>query len=269
MHTILTDQTGRTVRIPNRITRIVSLVPSLTELLADLGLRQNIVGITKFCVHPKDLRQTAAVIGGTKNVRAEKIKSLSPDIIIANKEENTPEIVTALEHIAPVWVTDIANERDNVAMIADFGKIFNRQEAAADLISRTSLEQEKLSSVKNQFPAKKVLYLIWKNPYMAAGSGTYIDAMLRINGFENYCANEMRYPEIDLQNLSESAAPDLVFLSSEPYPFKENDRRELEVLFPSTKVVLVDGEMFSWYGSRAIKAIAYFQKLALQLNTSK
>ncbi len=267
MHIILTDQTGRRVSIPKKVERIVSLVPSLTELVVDLGLRTKIVGITKFCVHPEDLRQSTVIIGGTKNVRIDKIKSLAPDIIIANKEENTLQIVSQLEKIAPVWVTDIANERDNLITIADFGKIFNRQKEAADLVSRISLEQEKLSRIKTRFSSKKVLYLIWKNPYMAAGSGTYIDAMLRLNGFENYCANEMRYPEIDLDDINKNSSPDLIFLSSEPYPFKENDRRELEVPFPSANVVLVDGEMFSWYGSRALKAISYFHNRTVELGS--
>ena len=123
----LTDQLGIQHTFDTQLIRIVSLVPSQTELLYDLGLEDNIVGITKFCVHPVHFKATKTIVGGTKNVKFDKIKALQPDIIICNKEENTKEIVEELSAICPVWVTDIYTIEDNLQMISDFGQLFNKR----------------------------------------------------------------------------------------------------------------------------------------------
>ncbi len=241
--------------------RIVSLVPSQTELLYDLDLECNLVGITKFCIHPKHLKFEIQQVGGTKNVNYKKIIGLKPDIIVCNKEENTLEMVEKLSEICPVLVTDIATFTDNLYMIAYFGKLFDKQKMAKKWIDDINNEYEKFKLFIKDIPRKKVAYLIWKNPYMAVGSGTFIDEMLNLNNFENIYGNLSRYPEINLENIEMLDVPDFIFLSSEPYPFKEKDVREIESFMCNTKIFLVDGELFSWYGSRILQSFDYFKNL--------
>ncbi len=256
----VTDQLNRTLTLKQIPLHIVSLVPSLTELLCDLGLENSLVGITKFCVHPKHLRKEIAIIGGTKKVKVERIKKLLPDIIIANKEENTQEIIDELKDIAPIHISDIYNIVDCLELIADYGKIFARENEALSLI--TSIE-EKVASFSDYINSKEirsVAYFIWKNPWMVVASDTFIDFMLTLNNFQNAYSNQKRYPEIEIQSLIDKKL-DIIFLSSEPYPFKEKHVIELSEMFPQAKVVIVDGEMFSWYGSRILKALDYFKNL--------
>jgi len=243
----------RTVEIHSTVSRIVSLVPSQTELLVDLGLKDRLVGITKFCVHPKELRKEIQLIGGTKNVKVKLVESLNPDLIIGNKEENNQADIEALEQHLPTWMSDIFNLEDSLEMIERVGEITGTQIRAAEIISEI---QHNFSKLVPSNENKSVLYLIWKNPYLAAGTDTFIDSMLTRLGFKN-ALSEARYPEVDLKNVN----PDLIFLSSEPFPFKEKHIEELQVQFPHSRVVLVDGEFFSWYGSRLIDAPRYFNKL--------
>ena len=256
-----TDQIGNTITLDGVPQRIISLVPSQTELLFDMGLEDRIVGITKFCVHPYHLKSTKKIIGGTKKVHIEKIKLLQPDIIIANKEENTEEIVSALQEIAPVWVSDIATIQDSLDMIAELGKIFAVRTQAQQWIDKINYA---LADFKNFMQGRETLkaaYFIWKNPYMAAGSGTFINEMLKLNNFTNIYEERGRYPEIIIQKIRIQGDPDVVFLSSEPYPFKEEDAFEVGRFTHHAKTVFVDGEMFSWYGSRMVKAFPYFKQL--------
>ena len=261
MNITLTDQIGREITLPVSPRRIVSLVPSQTELLYDLGLEERIVGITKFCVHPYHFKSTKKIIGGTKKVHYEKIRLLEPDLIIANKEENTIEIVEELRKICPVWVTNIITVEDNFRMINDFGQLFN---------CRTEAQKwnDKLSFALNDFkifvadkPVLKTAYFIWKNPYMVAGSDNYINEMLKINHFQNIYENKSRYPEIEIKRIRLEGDPDLVFLSSEPYPFTQKHINKFKAILPNTRVILVNGEMFSWYGSRLVYAPGYFKGL--------
>ncbi|HBC03742.1 MAG: cobalamin-binding protein [Aequorivita sp.] len=255
------DQLNRTVTLTQTPSRIISLVPSQTELLVALGLRKNIVGITKFCVHPKDLRKEKTIVGGTKQVDFEKIKSLKPDIIVCNKEENTEEMVLQLESVAPVWVSDIATISESIEMILQLGKIFEVDGRALEITANIKLKLEGFKEYVRDFPSKKVLYLIWKNPYMAVGKNTFIDELLQINNFENIIIkNNSRYPEVSIELLKTA---ELVLLSTEPYPFKKVDADVLAEEFNSEvkEVKLVDGEFFSWYGSRLIKAFDYFKEL--------
>lgn len=261
-----TDQIGSIIELEHTPKRIVSLVPSQTELLFDLGLEASIVGITKFCVHPYHFKATKTLVGGTKKVHYEKIRLLQPDIIIANKEENTQEIVEELRKIAPVWTSDIQTLDDNRAMITELGKIFNCRTEAENLNHKI---QRALSDFM-QFVAKrevqKAAYFIWKNPYMVAGRDTFINEMLTLNNFHNIYLNKPeRYPEIEIKKLRLEGDPDLVFLPTEPYPFKEEDAFEIGRFTHHAKTVFVDGEMFSWYGSRALKALKYFKQLHLRI----
>lgn len=236
--------------------RIISLVPSQTELLFDLGLDDEIVGLTKFCIHPADKVKDKAVIGGTKTVNPDRIKALKPDLILANKEENTREQIEALQQLYPVHVTDMTTVSDALTMIREVGTLVGKRQEAETMAGQIADSLTPLSTT----PAQKVAYLIWRKPYMVAASGTFIDAMLGIAGFSNAFANQTRYPEITPDDLLK-AQPDLIFLSSEPYPFADKHIAELQEICPSARVLLVDGEVFSWYGSRLLRASNYFRNL--------
>ncbi|WP_395077858.1 ABC transporter substrate-binding protein [Flavobacterium sp.] len=261
MDKIFKDQLGNTHNFQTSPKRIISLVPSQTELLYDLGLEQNIVGITKFCVHPYHLKSTKKIVGGTKKVNYEKIKALQPDIIICNKEENTLEIVEELRKVCTVWITDIVTIQDNIQMIYDFGQIFNKRTEAQNWIDKTNLAHQDFQNFIKEKPIQKVAYFIWKNPYMVAGSDTFVNELLKLNRFENIYQNIGRYPEIQLENLRTDGDPDVIFLSSEPYPFKEEDAFEIGKFTHQAKTIFVNGEMFSWYGSRLVKSFEYFKLL--------
>ena len=241
--------------------RIISLVPSQTELLCDLGLEGDIVGITKFCVHPLHLKASKTIVGGTKKVKIEKIKQLQPDIIIANKEENTLEIVLALSSICPVLVTDIATIEANLQMIADFGQLFQKQADARKWITKINVAYGDFQEFIKEKPLRKSAYFIWANPYMVVGKGTFINELLTLNRFENCFENKGRYPEIQLEELLEQPQLNLILLSSEPYPFKEEDALEIKKFTNSAQLIFVDGEFFSWYGSRILSAFEYFKTL--------
>jgi ABC-type Fe3+-hydroxamate transport system substrate-binding protein len=260
------DQIGISHSFESSPKRIVSLVPSQTELLFDLGLEDRIVGITKFCVHPYHFKATKKRVGGTKKVHFEKIKLLQPDIIICNKEENTQEIVAELRLICPVWVTDISTIEDNFKMITDFGQLFNCRTEAQKWNDKLAFAYSDFKQFIKQIPVQKVVYFIWKKPYMVAGSGTYIDEMLQLNHFHNIYSNKERYPEIELNNMPLDGELDLVLLSSEPFPFQEDDAFEIGHFTHHAKTIFVDGEMFSWHGSRLLKAFEYFKKMHQRLN---
>ena len=260
-----TDPIGNTIELKTTPKRIVSLVPSQTELLVDLGLEEAIVGITKFCVHPIGLRANKTIIGGTKKVNYDKIRQLNPDLIIANKEENTKEIVEELQKYFPVWTTDIITVEDNLTMISDFGKLLDCEAKATELQNKIANALKDFKAFTADKPTKKAIYLIWKKPYMAAGSSNFIHELLKLNKFENICQDTERYPEVDLESICKQGQLDYIFLSSEPYPFKQEEASEIEAYAGNTKVVLVDGEMFSWYGSRLLKSFDYFKELHTKL----
>lgn len=256
------DQLSRTVDLPvYPPRRIVSLVPSQTELLATLGLEQEVVGITKFCVHPTSWWRTKKRIGGTKTVKVDWVKSLEPDLIIANKEENDQAQVEALARHFPVWVSDVSDLPSALAMIEGVGAITDRQLAARQLKEKIQAAFSGLPS----FAQRSVAYFIWREPYMVAGGGTFIDAMLAEAGFRNVFGDRERYPEIPLAELQQHQ-PDLILLSSEPYPFKTKHLDEFRAFCPQATILLADGELFSWYGSRLLEAPAYFRELRASCN---
>ncbi|KQS47518.1 iron ABC transporter [Flavobacterium sp. Leaf359] len=259
------DQLGNSHTFESVPKRIISLVPSQTELLFDLGLEENLVGITKFCIHPYHLKSTKKIIGGTKKVHYEKIKLLQPDIIIANKEENTEEIVEELRKICTVWVTNILTIEDSLQMISDFGQLFNKRTEAQKWIDKIQFALTDFQNFIRDKEEQKVAYFIWANPYMVAGGDNFINEMLKLNKFVNIYDNhpkyEGRYPEIVIQKMRIQGDPDLILLSSEPFPFKDEHAFELGRFTHHAKTVFVDGEMFSWYGSRMAKAFDYFKKL--------
>lgn len=236
--------------------RIISLVPSQTELLAHLGLNQAVIGITKFCVHPEQWFRTKTRIGGTKQLKLDLIRQLQPDLIIANKEENDRAQVLALAEDFPVWVSEVIDLPSALDMIKVVGKLTHRELSATQL-------QEQISTTFATLPRPKprsAAYLIWRKPYMVAGGDTFINAMLTIAGFKNVFAGRDRYPTVSQEAL-EAAQPDCLLLSSEPFPFREKHLTELAQVCPTAVIRLVDGEAFSWYGSRLLTAPTYFRTL--------
>lgn len=251
------DQLNRSLHFKQTPKRIVSLVPSLTELLVDLGLETSIVGVTKFCVHPKDLRKSKAIVGGTKQIHLQNIKALQPDIILCNKEENSKEIIESLGSVAPIHISDIYTLEDAFELIIMYGKIFNVEDKASSLVASIQTEREYFQNQIQNKSQLKVAYFIWKNPWMVAASNTFIDCMLNEAGFVNVFKTEERYPEIDL-NHAQLKEADLILLSSEPFPFNDQHILELQLQFPEKTIRIVDGELFTWYGSRLKYAYAYF-----------
>lgn len=258
--TNILDQMGRMVNLPTSTQRIISLVPSQSELLYDLNLGDRVVGITKFCIHPKRWHQEKTRVGGTKNVDFAKIRQLKPDLIIGNKEENNQEDITKLAELYPVWMSNISNLNDAKKMIATLGDITNEQVSAQRIINTVNIEFENLQPIRS---FKNALYLIWKAPYMCAGTDTFIDDMLSSCGFKNVITSQ-RYPQLSSDDIM-ALHPHYIFLSSEPYPFSEKHIHELKELSPQAEIILVDGEMFSWYGSRIQFAPSYFQSLIARL----
>lgn len=252
------DQMGNLVTFDFPPRRIVSLVPSQTELLADLDLDEEVVGITKFCIHPRAWLSPKKITGGTKNFHFDVIAALEPDLIIANKEENYEEGINRLRSKYPVWISDITTLEDALAMIASIGEMTDRKDNAQNIVAAIT---ESFQQIVRRRPVT-VLYLIWRNPWMAAGHGTFISSMLDKIGLQNVCP-ETRYPELSADYLK-AVNPEYVFLSSEPYPFQEKHILEIREILPAARIMLVDGEMFSWYGSRLIKAPAYFNSLSLR-----
>ncbi|MEO8762069.1 MAG: helical backbone metal receptor [Bacteroidia bacterium] len=262
---IITDQLNRTVEFNFPPKKIISLVPSQSELLWDLDLKTELVGISKFCIHPTEMFQSVKRIGGTKTIKIDEIKKLNPDLIIANKEENQQEQIEELCKLFPVYISDIYNVQDALQMIEQVGLITDRKNQSQDISNSIKEKYNQFISTSKLIHEKKVAYLIWKNPYMAAGSNTFITNMLHNCGFVNVFANHInRYPEINIEELK-TQNPGYIFLSSEPYPFKEKHILELQSHLPKTKILLVDGEMFSWYGSRLLYAFDYFKELIKNL----
>ncbi|MBK8626403.1 MAG: ABC transporter substrate-binding protein [Saprospiraceae bacterium] len=248
------DPLGNSLKFSNTPQRIVCLVPSLTETLVDLGLASLLVGVTKFCIHPADIRATAKIIGGTKNPRIVDILALKPDLIIANKEENRKEDIQVLQHHIMVYVTDIKNIADIIAFI----KVISFLLEVDSKLLVSELEKVHLFKTNVSLPT---CYIIWKNPYMTVGQDTFIHFMMEKYGFSNLFASAVRYPEVTVDSLHQ-IKPQIIFLSSEPFPFNQSNLDELQLQLPESKIVLVDGEMFSWYGSRIILAHTYLKNLA-------
>jgi len=245
--------------------RIISLVPSQTELLYDLGLDEQVIGITKFCVHPEQWFRSKTRVGGTKKINIEIIHKLTPDLIIANKEENTKDQIEELSRYYRVWTTDIKTLDDALQMIKEIGELTNTSIKANQLTVQIKEKFIRLNKqLETQNPKLKTAYLIWNNPYMAAGGGTFINDMMNHCGFENIFEETNRYPEITVGELRKKNC-ELLTLSSEPFPFKQKHIEELKLQLPNTKIILVDGKMFSWYGSRLLYAPDYFQRLIKEL----
>ncbi|MBL7827523.1 MAG: ABC transporter substrate-binding protein [Saprospiraceae bacterium] len=258
-----TDQLARRIQIPHwPPRRIISLVPSQTELLSELGLEEEVVGITKFCVHPDRWFRSKTRVGGTKTLHLPRIEQLAPDLILGNKEENDQSQIELLQSRFPVWMSDIKDLESALDMIRHIGQVTNRETRALQLAADI---QRRFSELP-VFPRLRAAYLIWRKPFMVAASDTFVDAMLQKAGFDNVFSHLSRYPQVDLHMLA-SAQPQVLFLSSEPYPFKAKHIAELQEICPEATIKLVDGELFSWYGSRLLHVPAYFESLRTDNST--
>lgn len=260
---VFRDQLQRPIYLPAPPQRIVSLVPSVTETLWTLGLEDEVVGITKFCVHPAEWFRTKTRIGGTKNVDLQKLKAVQPDLVIASKEENVRAQIGAIEAFCPVWVSDVQTLADALAMITSVGEMTERGGEADTLVNSIN----EVFGATQPVESIRAAYLIWKDPWMTVGGDTFIHYLLERAGFGNVFGYSSRYPVVTIDDLRTSGC-ECVLLSSEPYPFKEKHAEELRSLLPNTQVTLVDGEMFSWWGSRLLHAPAYFTALRRRLGAN-
>lgn len=255
-----TDQLSRTIELPEwPPKKIISIVPSQTELLYDLGLGDEVVGITKFCVHPEKWFREKKRIGGTKQLNIAAIRALNPDLIIANKEENLQEQVEHLEKEFPVWISDIKNLEQACQMIRNIGELVGKVRGAEEMV-RDITEKFSRPNFTRENSHVRTAYLIWKDPIMTVGGDTFINDMMLRAGLKNVFGNSNRYPTTSIEELN-SLNCELLLLSSEPFPFKEIHVREMQEKLPGTNVLLVDGEMFSWYGSRLLSTPSYLSRL--------
>lgn len=254
------DQTGRTISIQSPPKRIISLVPSQTELLHSFGLDEEVVGITKFCIHPAEWFNSKTRIGGTKMLNRKAIHELQPDLIIANKEENIKEQVEELADKYPVWISDVHDPASAYEMIAALGAICGKEDCSSGIINQIKKNFAALPPLPGSGEFRSACYLIWRNPYMTIGGDTFIDKMLEIAGFDNIYRSAIRYPAISIDDLQKSNCK-YILLSSEPYPFRQKHISALQQELPGATILLVDGEMFSWYGSRMLHAGEYFLQL--------
>ena len=259
MDKVFVDHLGREVKVEFPPKRIISTVPSQTELLSDLGLEDEVVGVTRFCTYPEGWKKTKTIIGGTKRLDFNKISSLNPDLIIGNKEENIKPQVEEIASKFSYWISDVECFEDNQKLIKDVGEICNRVDEAKKLCAKI---EEVCNTVKSvQKTRKKVAYFIWRNPFMVAGNNTYINSILNKLGFENVFEHlEGRYPRVTIDDLKRVEV-DEIFLSSIPFPFNELHAQEIKLHFPDKKITFVDGEIFSYYGSRIAKSKEYLLSL--------
>lgn len=260
MKRTFTDQLGRTISVDFPPQRIISLVPSQTELLAHLGLDEETVGITRFCVHPEAWFRNKGRVGGTKQLNLDAIEALQPGLLIGNKEENDKQQIEGLAEKYPVWLSDVKTLEDALDMIRGIGLLTNRSQQAELLFGQIRESFDTLAEEMAGKRRRRVAYFIWRKPYYVAGGDTFINDMLQRAGFENVFGHKSRYPEISLEELAE-ARPEAILLSSEPYPFKDQHRKEFQRACPITTLKMVDGECFSWYGSRLLLSVGYFRKV--------
>lgn len=229
--------------------RIICLVPSLTELLLDLGMKERLIGRTRFCIHPAEVVENITIIGGTKNPNIEKIRSLKPDLIIANKEENRKEDVEQLHEFCKVVVTRIDTIQEALDWILKLGTLLETKENASELVSSIKMTLNQ----KPESPPVSTAYFIWKDPWMTVGNDTYIHDVMKTYNLINVFARHDRYPTTDLMELS-GIHPELILLSSEPYPFKQKHIDEIKESCSDSRIELINGEWFSWYGSRMLSS---------------
>lgn len=239
---------------------MISFAPAITDTLYSLQLDKEIVGRTRFCIHPKDKVQHAVNVGGTKDMKLERVHALKPDLIVMEKEENTKEMVEELEKHYPVYVCEIQTVPDAMVMIKTLGDITDRKKQANLLYQNITTAFKKIPI---DYKHKRVAYVIWKNPFMVVGKNTYIQSLLEKLGFINpFIAYEGRYPTIDAEDFKKEQL-DYILLATEPYPFRVEHKADFRAIAPNAQPVIVDGEMF-WYGVKMLDAVTYFNQSFLR-----
>ncbi len=253
-----TDHLGRVVNLPVLPQRIISLCPSQTETLMALGVGERLVGRTRFCIHPQEDLRSVKNVGGTKMVDFERIRALQPDLIIGEKEENTALMITALAAEWPVYVTDVRDVESARKMVLDLGQLTGTEDVARTIVAKVDASFAGIRPFKTPVSC---LYLIWKDPWMVVGADTFIDSVLEKCGFHNLGRDLVgRYPVVT-EEIFKEKMPEMVLLSSEPFPFSEGHYAELQDIMPRSVVKLVDGEMFSWYGSHLVDVEIYLNQV--------
>lgn len=254
------DHLGRTLTYDFPPKRIISFAPAITDTLYSLHLNAEIVGRTRFCIHPKEKVKKAVNVGGTKDMKLERVHALKPDIVICEKEENTKEMVEELEKHFPVYVFEVQTVNDALKMIVDLGMLTDRNEEAFTLKQQITTAFQKIPTLK---VAKRVAYVIWKDPYMVVGKNTYIQSLLQRMGFVNpFIEYEGRYPTVTEEDFRH-ANLDYILLATEPYPFQEKHKKAFLTISPDADPVIIDGEMF-WYGVKMLDAVTYFNEKLLR-----
>ena len=254
----LIDQMGRPVDLIAPAKRIVSLVPSQTELLFAIGAGDSVVGLTKFCTEPPDKVGAVAKVGGTKQFDFDAIAALRPDLIIGNKEENYLEGIEQLAQDYPVWLSDMVTLEESLEMIRALGVLSGQAGNAANMASNIEADFATLKDVGSG--NVDVAYFIWQKPFMVAGGGTFINEILKHGGMSNVFSNQDRYPEVTMEMLRESTA-EVILLSSEPFPFRQKHLEFFQSELPNKQIELVDAMPFSWYGSQLLRTPAYLREL--------
>lgn len=246
--------------------RIVSLVPSITELLCDLGLAEQIVGRTGFCIHPREVVRRIPKVGGTKTVDIDKVRALAPTHVIVNVDENEKTTADAIARFVPhLIVTHPLAPLDNLKLYRQIGAAFGREQESEALCARFQAAYDEAKS--RSYEMRNVLYLIWKDPWMTVSRDTYISRTLALFGFDTApLETTARYPELTL-NEPWLASVGLVLLSTEPYAFRERHLQEISARL-GRPALLIDAEMTSWYGSRAIRGLGYLTGFTARLQRS-
>jgi ABC-type Fe3+-hydroxamate transport system substrate-binding protein len=232
--------------------------------LADLSLDDRVVGITRFCERPKAWHASKPFVGGTKNVNVDAVRELDPDLVLANHEENVRADVEAIDAFAPTFVTDVRNVEDACRMIRVVGRLTHTTDCARELSARI---EEQMEALEVSTP-KRAVYLIWRDPFMTVGGDTFIHDVMTRGGFVNPFGDHTRYPEVSLETIVD-AEPDVVLCSSEPFPFHQKDRftADLRDAMGATPVRIVDGQVFSWYGSRLLSTSRALRRLHASLGS--
>ncbi|WP_319549160.1 helical backbone metal receptor [Desulfogranum marinum] len=259
----VTDDLGQEITVPFPPQRIISAVPSTTEFLFDLGLGDRVVSRTRFCRYPEQKIQRLPNIGGPKSLDEEKIAWLKPDLILANEEENDQAQIEALMEKYCVYVSKIRNVEDAYNNIVKTGKITGCEAKAREMVKTI---QADFAVIPKRAKKMKALYLIWKDPYMCVSRDTFVNSMLEVCGFENCITDgDARYPVVTAETIK-GLNPELILLSSEPFPFAEKHKKEFQQIVPGAKIELVDGEMFAWYESHLLQAGGYFTALIKKIH---
>lgn len=266
----VTDATGEVMDFEQPARRIVSLVPSTTETAFALGAGERLVGVTRFCVRPAEALQRCSTVGGTKSPRLESIRELEPDLVLANQEENRREDVAALRRFTQVYVAFPRDVSSAIEEIDALGNLLGCTEAARSISTELRAALKRLREQAREHPLFSFLYLIWRNPYMAAGRGTFISAFLNEIGGENAAdVRQERYPELTVDDIR-GLHPDVVLFGSEPFPFREEHVTELHERLGAEQdrrpaCYLVDGQALSWHGVRMREGIPYLMRLTERL----